>query len=256
MRPGLSPALIHVPTTGTTGVPPVAQHKIRLYGIDASEKSQAFGAASKHHLSSLVFGKDVRVKYKSRDKYGRILGTVYVDGKDVNLEMIRAGLAWHYKRFDSTPAYAAAESEAQIDFCGKAWDSAGDIQEIRNSTNTKVSYEAAFQFFHRQLAKLGVESVDDFKSIIRAHQARELRRRQREKSATAKPNQASIQSNTQTIKYGIMSDMKGHAKSALALTLAIAGGLASPLRSAASNHGFMSAPSHMLVESRFKLMAS
>ena len=50
--------------------------------------------------------------------------------------MIRAGLAWHYKRFDSTPAYAAAESEAQIDFCGKAWDSAGDIQEIRNSTNS------------------------------------------------------------------------------------------------------------------------
>ena len=99
--------------TGTTGVSPVAQHKIRLYGIDAPEKSQAFGAASKHHLSSLVFGKDVRVKYKSRDKYGRILGTVYVDGKDVNLEMIRAGLAWHYKRFDSTPAYAAAESEAR-----------------------------------------------------------------------------------------------------------------------------------------------
>ena len=184
------------PAAGTTGVSPVAQHKIRLYGIDAPEKSQAFGAASKHHLSSLVFGKDVRVKYKSRDKYGRILGTVYVDGKDVNLEMIRAGLAWHYKRFDSTPAYAAAESEAQIDFCGKAWDSAGDIQEIRNSTNTKVSYEAAFQFFHRQLAKLGVESVDDFKSIIRAHQARELRRHQREKSAA--------QSNTRRGKNGII----------------------------------------------------
>ena len=99
--------------TGTTGVPPVAQHKIRLYGIDAPESHQAFGQKSKHHLSSLVFGKDVRVAYKSRDKYGRILGTVYVDGKDVNLEMIRAGLAWHYKRFDSTPAYAAAESEAR-----------------------------------------------------------------------------------------------------------------------------------------------
>ena len=99
--------------TGTTGVPPVAQHKIRLYGIDAPESHQAFGQKSKHHLSSLVFGKDVRVAYKSRDKYGRILGTVYVDGKDVNLEMIRAGLAWHYKRFDSSPAYAAAETEAR-----------------------------------------------------------------------------------------------------------------------------------------------
>ena len=90
-------------------IPAATQHKIRLYGIDAPESHQAFGQKSKHHLSSLVFGKDVRVAYKSRDKYGRILGTVYVDGKDVNLEMIRAGLAWHYKRFDSTPAYAAAE---------------------------------------------------------------------------------------------------------------------------------------------------
>ena len=93
--------------------PAATQHKIRLHGIDAPEKSQAFGQKSKQHLSSLVFGKDVRVAYKSRDKYGRILGTVYVDGLDINLEMIRAGLAWHYKRFDSTPAYAAAESEAR-----------------------------------------------------------------------------------------------------------------------------------------------
>ena len=89
------------------------QHKIRLYGIDAPESHQAFGQKSKQYLSSLVFGKDVLVKHKGRDKYGRILGTVYVDGLDINLEMIRAGLAWHYKRFDSTPAYAAAELEAR-----------------------------------------------------------------------------------------------------------------------------------------------
>ena len=89
------------------------QHKIRFYGIDAPESHQAFGQKSKQHLSSLVFGKDVRVKYKSRDKYGRILGTVYVDGLDINLEMLKAGYAWHYKRFDSTPAYAAAELEAR-----------------------------------------------------------------------------------------------------------------------------------------------
>ena len=89
------------------------QHKIRLYGFDAPEKSQAFGQKSKQHLSSLVFGKDIRVKYKSRDKYGRILGTVYVDGRDSKLEMLRAGLAHHYKRYDKNPAYAAAETEAR-----------------------------------------------------------------------------------------------------------------------------------------------
>ena len=120
--------------TGTTGVPPVAQHKIRLYGIDAPESHQAFGQKSKHHLSSLVFGKDVRVAYTKRDKYGRILGTVYVDGKDVNLEMIRAGLAWHYKRFDSTPAYAAAELEARQNRRG--------LWQDRNPTNPHLFRKA------------------------------------------------------------------------------------------------------------------
>ena len=93
--------------------PAAIQHKIRLCGIDAPESHQAFGQKSKQHLSSLVFGKDVLVKYTSRDKYGRILGTIYIDGLDINLEMLRAGLAWHYKRFDSTPAYAAAEASAR-----------------------------------------------------------------------------------------------------------------------------------------------
>ena len=89
------------------------QHKIRLNGIDAPEKSQAFGNVSKKHLSSLVIGRDVHVKYKSRDKYGRILGTIYVDGLDINLEMLRAGLAWHYKRYDINSEYAAAEASAR-----------------------------------------------------------------------------------------------------------------------------------------------
>ena len=89
------------------------QHKIRLQGIDAPEKKQAFGNASRKHHSSHVTGKNVSVKYTKRDKYGRILGTIFADGKDVNLEMLKAGLAWHYKRFDSTPAYAQAESAAR-----------------------------------------------------------------------------------------------------------------------------------------------
>ena len=100
---------------GSMNPPPPAttQHKIRLNGIDAPESHQAFGNVSKQRLSSLVFGKDICVKYTKRDKYGRILGIIYIDNLDINLEMLRAGLAWHYKRFDSTPAYAAAESEAR-----------------------------------------------------------------------------------------------------------------------------------------------
>ena len=92
---------------------PAVEHKIRLHGIDAPERGQAFGNAAKNHLSSLVVGRNVRVKWKSRDEYGRILGVVYLNDRDVNLEMLKAGFAWHYKRFDSTPAYARAESEAR-----------------------------------------------------------------------------------------------------------------------------------------------
>lgn len=89
------------------------QQKIRLQGIDAPEKGQAFGKASGKFLSGLVAGRDVKVQWSKKDRYGRILGTVYVDGREVNLEMLRAGMAWHYKKYDSTPAYAQAETEAR-----------------------------------------------------------------------------------------------------------------------------------------------
>jgi hypothetical protein len=54
------------------------QHKIRLQGIDAPEKAQPFGQRSKESMSTLVFGKDVRVEWEKRDKYKRIVGKVWV----------------------------------------------------------------------------------------------------------------------------------------------------------------------------------
>ncbi len=89
------------------------QHKIRLQGIDAPEKGQAFGKVSRQYLAGMVAGREVRVAWQKKDRYQRILGTVFVDGKEANLEMLKAGLAWHYKKYDSTPAYAQAESEAR-----------------------------------------------------------------------------------------------------------------------------------------------
>ena len=95
-----------------------AQHKIRLYGIDAPEKNQAFGQVSRNHLASLVAGKAVRVEYSKKDKYQRILGTVFVGETDINLKMIADGMAWHYKKFDQTPAYAKAEDAARSNKLG------------------------------------------------------------------------------------------------------------------------------------------
>jgi len=96
-----------------------AQHRIRLAGIDAPEKAQAYGDASKRHLSRLVFGESVRVEYAKHDRYGRIVGKILKNGRDASLEQLRAGFAWHYKQYQREQsradrgAYAESEREAQ-----------------------------------------------------------------------------------------------------------------------------------------------
>jgi endonuclease YncB( thermonuclease family) len=76
-----------------------AQHKIRIAGIDAPEHDQPFGQRSKQNLSKLAFGKVVQADCYKRDRYGRDVCTVYVDGKDVGLAQLDAGLAWWFRRY-------------------------------------------------------------------------------------------------------------------------------------------------------------
>jgi endonuclease YncB( thermonuclease family) len=95
------------------------QTRVRLQGIDAPESRQAFGEVSKRNLSDLVFNRQVVVEYEKTDQYGRTLGKVVAFGRDVNLEQVKAGLAWHYKHYqgEQSPAdrrlYADAEMEAR-----------------------------------------------------------------------------------------------------------------------------------------------
>ena len=89
--------------------------KIRLDKIDAPEKNQAFGNKAKQFLSSLIFGKQVSIRYKAVDRYGRILGVIYCDGAEINLVMVQNGYAWHYSYYDKTPAYIQAEKQARAD---------------------------------------------------------------------------------------------------------------------------------------------
>ena len=55
---------------------------MRLTGIDASERGQPFGTTSTRHLTSLVAGKEVRVVSTKNDRYGRVLGKVWVQPAD------------------------------------------------------------------------------------------------------------------------------------------------------------------------------
>ena len=75
------------------------QVKVRFHGIDAPEKKQDFGQRAKQKLSDLIFGKQVRVEILEQDRYGRSVSKVYVDGIYTNLEMVKSGLAWHYKQY-------------------------------------------------------------------------------------------------------------------------------------------------------------
>ena len=115
----LSWAVPQTPTSHGAGLPRVVRvfdgdtiqiqgtgrpRTVRLAAIDAPEKSkapgepgQAFAERSKAFLSNLVYGKPVRLESFGPDRYGRILAVVYCDGKNVNLEMVREGLAEVYR---------------------------------------------------------------------------------------------------------------------------------------------------------------
>jgi endonuclease YncB( thermonuclease family) len=109
------------------------QHRIRLEGIDAPESHQAFGTQSKRSLSDMVSGKDVTVVYQKTDQYGRLMGKILIDGMDVNLAQVKAGMAWHYKEYEREQSpedrdlYAKAEDEARADRRG-LWQDADPVE--------------------------------------------------------------------------------------------------------------------------------
>ena len=73
--------------------------KIRLNGIDAPESGQEFGQESRAKIAELIDGKDVSVKTHSHDRYNRVLGEIFLDGRNINLTMVQEGCAWHYVKY-------------------------------------------------------------------------------------------------------------------------------------------------------------
>lgn len=89
------------------------QLRCRLYGIDAPEKRQAFGQASKLSLSQLSFGRTAQIQVMGRDRYGRAICRVDVGGVDVNREQIARGMAWMYRQYADDLEYSHAETVAR-----------------------------------------------------------------------------------------------------------------------------------------------
>jgi len=86
---------------------------IRLAGIDAPEKLQDFGPASRDSLSAMVMRKEVRVTTKTVDDYGRVVAILEVGRVNVNEEQLRRGMAWEYSNYHSDKALIALQAEAQ-----------------------------------------------------------------------------------------------------------------------------------------------
>ena len=67
--------------------------KIRMFGIDAPEKSQDYGSESKQALEKMLNGKTLEIEEKNRDRYGRTVAVLYADGENINEEMVKNGNA-------------------------------------------------------------------------------------------------------------------------------------------------------------------
>lgn len=88
--------------------------KVRLYGVDAPEKAQAFGTHARQLTGGLAFQQTVTVVVHTTDRYGRLVGTVVLpDGRNLSYELVRAGLAWWYRQYaphDTTLAQLEGEA--------------------------------------------------------------------------------------------------------------------------------------------------
>ena len=75
------------------------QHKIRLAQIDTPERGQPWGTRASQALADKVFRKDVTVRVSDTDRYGRLIGEIWLGNRDINRELIREGYAWAYRDY-------------------------------------------------------------------------------------------------------------------------------------------------------------
>ena len=87
---------------------------VRLSEIDAPERNQAFGTVSRTYLSNLIFGKEVKLEKSGTDRYGRTLAFIFtLNGTNVNLDMVKKGMAWQYEKYSKSAILRLAQTEAK-----------------------------------------------------------------------------------------------------------------------------------------------
>ncbi len=88
--------------------------KIRLYGIDAPERTQDYGRNATRALeSALEPYNEIDIVIRDKDRYGRIVGEIFAGGSNINLIMLLEGHCWHYKKYSKEASYSEAEVKAK-----------------------------------------------------------------------------------------------------------------------------------------------
>jgi endonuclease YncB( thermonuclease family) len=94
------------------------RYKIRLAGIDTPEKDQPWGKEAKKALSSKVKRKDITVDVVDKDRYGRLVGKIYLDDRYINKELVAEGYAWVYRQYTTDPLLLINEGAARLNDTG------------------------------------------------------------------------------------------------------------------------------------------
>jgi endonuclease YncB( thermonuclease family) len=89
------------------------QYKVRLAEIDAPEKTQPYGKNAKEELSNKIFQKKIKILWKEKDQYDRVIGQLYIGSRYINQEMVEEGWAWNYEKYSSNNEIAKSQENAK-----------------------------------------------------------------------------------------------------------------------------------------------
>ncbi len=93
--------------------------KVRVANIDCPERKQPFSKRAKQFTSDAIFGKEVKLEYLKKDRYGRSVGhVIYNDNLNLGKELLKNGLAWHYIKYSQDTIYQGLEYKARKEKIG------------------------------------------------------------------------------------------------------------------------------------------
>lgn len=90
------------------------QTRVRMFGIDAPERGMDYFKVAKEYLGELCMNQVIRIEMMNTDRYGRTVAKSFLpDGRELGAEMIKAGMAWHFKRYSDDELLAQLEIKAR-----------------------------------------------------------------------------------------------------------------------------------------------